>query len=58
MSAAGHCGDNAACGGLFGLLERERIYLMKYPAFDAAGTDAFENIGQLHNPSMRRRTAR
>lgn len=26
MSAVGHCGDNAACEGFFGLLKRERIY--------------------------------
>jgi len=26
MSAVGHCRDNAACEGFFGLLKRERIY--------------------------------
>ena len=25
MSAVGHCGDNAACEGFFGLLKRERV---------------------------------
>jgi len=31
MSAVGHCGDNAACEGFFGLLKRERIYRTSYP---------------------------
>src|SRR5690606_24285164 len=30
MSAVGHCGDNAACEGFFGLLKRERVYRMTY----------------------------
>lgn len=30
MSAVGHCGDNAACEGFFGLLKRERVYRTKY----------------------------
>lgn len=25
MSVVGHCGDNAACEGLFGILKRERV---------------------------------
>ena len=25
MSAVGHCGDNAACEGFFGMLKRERV---------------------------------
>jgi putative transposase len=25
MSAVGHCGDNAACEGFFGILRRERV---------------------------------
>ena len=28
MSAVGHCGDNAACEGFFGLLKRERVHRM------------------------------
>lgn len=31
MSAVGHCGDNAACEGFFGLLKRERVYRTIYP---------------------------
>ncbi|AAM39213.1 hypothetical protein J155_00010 (plasmid) [Xanthomonas citri pv. citri] len=42
MSAVGHCGDNAACEGLFGMLKRKRIYRTKYPTLDAARTDVFE----------------
>lgn len=30
MSALGHCGDNAACEGFFGLIKRERIYCTTY----------------------------
>jgi putative transposase len=58
MSAAGHCGDNAACEGFFGVLKRERIYRMKYPTLDAARADVFEYIERFHNPRMRRRIAR
>ena len=58
MSAVGHCGDNAACEGFFGLLKRERIYRMRYPMLDAARADVFEYIERFHNPRMRRRTAR
>lgn len=58
MSAVGHCGDNAACEGFFGLLKRERIYRMSYPSIDAARADVFEYIERLHNSRMRRRVAR
>src|SRR5690606_40964339 len=58
MSAVGHCGDNAACEGFFGLLKRERIYRTKYPTLDAARSDVFEYIERFHNPRMRRRVAR
>ena len=58
MSAVGHCGDNAACEGFFGLLKRERVYRMKYPTLDAARADVFEYIERFHNPRMRRRVAR
>jgi putative transposase len=30
MSAVGHCGDNAACEGFFGVLKRERIHHRDY----------------------------
>ena len=58
MSAVGHCGDNAACEGFFGLLKRERVYRMKYATLDAARADVFEYIERFHNPRMRRRVAR
>lgn len=58
MSAVGHCGDNAACEGFFGLLKREWVYRMKYQTLDAARSDVFRYIERLHNPRMRRRVAR
>jgi putative transposase len=58
MSAVGHCGDNAACEGFFGLLKRERVYRMRYPTLDAARADVFEYIERFHNPRMRRRQAK
>ena len=58
MSAFGHCGDNAACEGFFGLLKRERIDRMIYPTLDTARADVFECIERRHNPRMRRRNAR
>jgi len=58
MSAGGHCGDNAACEGFFGLLKRERVYRTTYPTLDAARSDVFEYIERFHNPRMRRRVAR
>ncbi|MBN5111558.1 IS3 family transposase [Stenotrophomonas maltophilia] len=58
MSAVGHCGDNAACEGFFGLLKRERVYRTNYPALDAARADVFDYIERRHNPRMRRRVAR
>lgn len=58
MSAVGHCGDNAACEGFFGLLKRERVYRTSYPTLDAARADVFDYIERRHNPRMRRRVAR
>lgn len=58
MSAVGHCGDNAACEGFWGLLKRERIYRTSYPTLDAARADVFDYIERRHNPRMRRRIAR
>ncbi|PPT69139.1 IS3 family transposase, partial [Xanthomonas theicola] len=54
----GHCADNAACEGFFGLLKRERIYRMTYPTLDAARADVFQYIERRHNPRMRRRIDR
>lgn len=58
MSAVGHCGDNAACEGFFGLLKRERVYRSSYSTLGAARSDVFEYIERRHNPRMRRRVAR
>ncbi|UIS29348.1 hypothetical protein KOJCDNHJ_02753 [Xanthomonas citri pv. punicae] len=44
--AVGHCGDNAACEGLFGMLKRKRIYRTKYPTLDAARTDLISPVSQ------------
>lgn len=58
LSAVGHCGDNSACEGFFGLLKRERIYRTSYRTLDAAGADMFDDIERRHNPRMRRRVAK
>lgn len=58
MSAVGHCGDNAACEGFFGMLKRERVNRTRYPTLDAAKADVFHYIERFHNPRMRRRVAK
>lgn len=58
MSAVGHCGDNAACEGFFGMLKRERTNHRKYRTRDEARADLFDYIERFHNPRMRRRVAR
>jgi putative transposase len=58
MSAVGHCGDNAACEGFFGMLKRERTNRKKYSTLDAAKADVFDYIERFHNPRMRRRVSR
>jgi putative transposase len=55
MSAVGHCGDNAACEGFFGVLKRERIHHRDYRTRDEARSDIFDYIERFHNPRMRRR---
>lgn len=55
MSAVGHCGDNAACEGFFGMLKRERVRRRKYQARAQARSDVFDYIERFHNPKMRRR---
>ncbi len=55
MSAVGHCGDNAACEGFFGMLKRERVRRRKYQTRAQARSDAFDYIERFHNPRMRRR---
>ena len=58
MSAVGHCGDNAACEGFFGILKRERVNQQRYDNPGEARTDVFDYIERFHNPRMRRRVAR
>lgn len=58
MSAVGHCGDNAACEGFFGMLKRERVNHKKYRTIDMARADIFNYIERFHNPRMRRRVAK
>lgn len=58
MSSVGHCGDNAACEGFFGLLKRDRVHHRRYRTRDEARTDLFDYIERFHNPRMRRRVAR
>lgn len=57
-SAVGHCGDNAACEGFFGVLKRERVAHQFYRTRDEARADLFDYIERFHNPRMRRRVAR
>ena len=58
MSAVGHCGDNAACEGFFGVLKRERTNRMRYPTMAVAKADLFNYIERFHNPRMRKRIAK
>ena len=55
MSAVGHCGDNAAMEGFFGLLKRERVNRRRYRTRAEARTDVFDYIERFHNPRMQRR---
>lgn len=55
MSAVGHCGDNAAMEGFFGLLKRERIYRRRYLTLADARADVFDYIERFHNPRLQRR---
>lgn len=57
MSAVGHCADNAACEGFFGVMKRERINPKSYRTQDEARADIFDYIERFHNPRMRRRLA-
>jgi len=55
MSEVGHCGDNAAAEGFFGLIKRERIHRRRYLSLAAARSDVFDYIERFHNPRMQRR---
>jgi len=57
MSAVGHCADNAACEGFFGMLKRERVHHRLYRTHDEARADIFDYLERFHNPRMRRRLA-
>jgi putative transposase len=58
MGAVGHCADNAACEGFFGVLKRERVNHRRYRTRDEARADLFDYLERFHNPRMRRRVAR
>ncbi len=55
MSAVGHCGDNAAMEGFFGLLKRERVHRRRYLTLAEARVDVFDYIERFHNPLRQRR---
>lgn len=55
MSAVGHCGNNAAAEGFFGMLKRERVNRRRYRTHAEARTDLFDYIERFHNPRMQRR---
>ena len=57
MSAVGHCGDNAAAEGFFGMLKRERVNRRRYLTLAEARTDVFDYIERFHNPRIRQRMA-
>jgi len=55
MSAVGHCGDNAAAEGFFGLLKRDQVDRQRYRTHAEARSGVFDYIERFHNPRMRRR---
>lgn len=55
MSDVGHCGDNAAAEGFFGMIKRERIHRRRYLTLADARSDVFDYIERFHNPRMQRR---
>lgn len=55
MSAVGHCADNAAAEGFFGMIKRERIHRQRYLTLADARSDVFDYIERFHNPRMQRR---
>jgi putative transposase len=55
MSAVGHCGDDAAVEGFFGMLKRERVNRRRYQSIAEARTDVFDYVERFHNPRIRRR---
>lgn len=57
MSAVGHCADNAACEGFFGMMKREVINRRQYRTLNEARADVFNYIERFHNPRRRRKVA-
>ena len=57
MSAVGHCADNAACEGFFGMMKRERTNHRDYRTLNEARADVFNYIERFHNPRRRRKVA-
>lgn len=57
MSAVGHCADNAACEGFFGLMKRDLINRRQYRTLNEARADVFNYIERFHNPRRRRKVA-
>ena len=55
MSGVGHCGDNAAAEGFFGMLKRERVHRRRYTTVQEARQDVFDYIERFYNPRIRRR---
>jgi len=55
MSAVGHCADNAAAEGFFGMLKRERVNRTTYRTRREGRADVFDYIERFHNPRIRRR---
>lgn len=55
MNAVGHCGDNAAAEGFFGVLKRERVNRRHYQTMAQARSDVFDYIERFHNPRMQPR---
>ena len=58
MSAVGHCGDNAACEGFFGIIKREWIHRASYRTRDEVRANVFGYLERFHNSRIRRRVAR
>lgn len=58
MSAVSHRADNAACGGLCGLLKREQVRHCCCQSRIDARADLFDYLQLFPNPRMRRRVAR
>jgi putative transposase len=52
MSAVGHCGDNAAAEGFFGMLKRERVHRQRYSTLASARSAFFDCIECFHNPRL------